>query len=64
MEEAPTVNSDINKKENIFIAISNSGENIITMFKKDKYIIFKTSIFINNLEKNLEKKLEFNVFII
>ena len=35
MEEAPTVNSDINKKENIFIALSNSGENIITMFKKD-----------------------------
>ena len=55
MEEAPTVNSDINKKQNIFIAISNSGENIITMFKKDKYIIFKTSIFINNLEKNIEK---------
>ena len=62
MEEAPTVNSDINKKENIFIAISNSGENIITMFKIDKYIIFKTSIFINNLEKNIEKKLEFNDF--
>ncbi len=55
MEEAPTVNSIINKQENIFIALSNSGENIITMLKKDNYIIFKTSIFINNLEKNIEK---------
>ena len=63
MEKAPTVNSIINKQENIFIALSNSGENIITMLKKDNYIIFKTSIFINNLEKNIEKKLEYNDFI-
>ena len=63
MEEAQTVNSIINKQENIFIALSNSGEKIITMLKKDNYIIFKTSIFINNLEKNIEKKLEYNDFI-
>ena len=63
MEEAPAVNSNINKKENIFIALSNSGENIITILKEDNYIIFKTYIFINNIEKTIEKKLEYNDLI-
>ena len=55
MDEAPAVNSNLNKKENIFIALSDSGENIITILKQYDYIIFKTCIFINNLEKNIEK---------
>ena len=63
MDEAPAVNSNLNKKENIFIALSDSGENIITILKQYDYIIFKTCIFINNLEKNIEKKLEYNDFI-
>ena len=47
MEEASTENTIDNKQENIFIALSNLSENIITMLKEDNYIIFKTSIFNN-----------------